>query len=267
MSEISRVLEDVARRRRKALIPFVTAGDPDAATTEALLPALQDAGADVIEIGVPFSDPVADGVVIQASSQRALRGGMTTAKTLDIVRRARRRVSCPIVLMGYTNPVLRYGVDRLARDAASAGVNGFILVDLPPEEAEPARRALRQNGIDLIFLLTPASPGERIARVAARASGFIYYVAYTGVTGARAAVHSEVGASVRRIRKRTRLPVMVGFGVRTPEQARSLAAVADGVIVGSALIRGMEGVASRGGRVRKAAAFVESLRRGLDRAA
>ncbi|MBI2061617.1 MAG: tryptophan synthase subunit alpha [Nitrospirae bacterium] len=264
MSGIQRRLRSLRGRGRKALVPFVTAGDPDLRFTEAVIPELERAGADMIEIGVPFSDPVADGVVIQASAQRALKKGVSLRKVLALVRRVRPKVSCPLILMGYANPFLSYGIERVARDAAASGVDGFILIDLPPEEAEPARRAFKSRGLDLIFLLTPASPKERIALVARQASGFIYFVSYTGVTGAGTARDKQVAPHVRRIRARSKLPVLIGFGIRDPKQARALAHSADGVAVGTALIKEIEKAASAKSRLARAHSFVGSIRKALD---
>lgn len=236
MSRIGKKFEELRSRGEKALVTFITAGDPDLATTARLIGVLAEAGADIIELGVPFSDPMADGPTIQRSSERALLGGTTLPALLDTVKAARRTSQVPILLMGYYNPVLSYGVEQFATDAAAAGVDGLLIVDLPPEESGEVREHLARAGLDLIPLLTPTSDDRRIDLVARQGSGFIYYVSVTGVTGARREVSASVAGSVARIRARTDLPVAVGFGISTPEQAARMAAVADGAVVGSALV-------------------------------
>jgi tryptophan synthase alpha chain len=222
---------------RAALVTFVTAGDPDPATALAIVRALPAAGADVIELGMPFTDPMADGPAIQASSQRALKAGMTLAKTLDLVRAFRAGDdTTPIVLMGYYNPIYVYGVDRFLTDAKAAGVDGLIVVDLPPEEdAELCLPALH-IGLNFIRLATPTTDDRRLPAVLANTSGFVYYVSITGITGTAAPDAARVGEAVARIKRHTGLPVAVGFGVRTAQHARAIAAGADGVVVGSALV-------------------------------
>lgn len=222
---------------RAALVTFVTAGDPDPATALAIVRALPAAGADVIELGMPFTDPMADGPAIQASSQRALKAGMTLAKTLDLVRAFRAGDdTTPIVLMGYYNPIYVYGVDRFLTDAKAAGVDGLIVVDLPPEEdAELCLPAL-DAGLNFIRLATPTTDDRRLPAVLANTSGFVYYVSITGITGTAAPDAARVGEAVARIKRHTGLPVAVGFGVRTAQHARAIAAGADGVVVGSALV-------------------------------
>lgn len=222
---------------RAALVTFLTAGDPDAATSLAILKALPGAGADVIELGMPFSDPMADGPAIQASSQRALKAGQTMAETFDIVRAFRAGDDAtPIVLMGYYNPIYIYGVDRFLAQARAAGVDGLIVVDLPPEEdAELCLPALAA-GLNFIRLATPTTDDKRLPAVLNNTSGFVYYVSITGITGMAAPDTSRVSAALARIKRHTSLPVAVGFGVRTAEQARAIAEGADGVVVGSALV-------------------------------
>ena len=222
---------------RAALVTFLTAGDPDPMTSLTILKALPETGADVIELGMPFTDPMADGPAIQMASQRALKSGMTLAKTLDLVRAFRTGDDdTPIVLMGYYNPIYIYGVDRFLSDAKSAGVDGLIIVDLPPEEdAELCLPAL-QAGLNFIRLATPTTDDKRLPAVLANTSGFVYYVSITGITGAAKPDPSRVGEAVARIKRHTALPVAVGFGVRTAEDARAIAANADGVVVGSALV-------------------------------
>lgn len=265
MSRLAATFRGLARNGRKALITFVTAGDPDLATTGRLIPLLAKAGADVIELGVPFSDPMADGPTIQLSSERALAAGTTLGAILDTVREARRTTHVPIILMGYFNPIFRYGAERFAADAAAAGVDGVLLVDLPPEEGGEFRAQARRHGLDLIYLLSPTSDAGRIDRVAREGSGFIYYVSVTGVTGARGELPADLFAAVRQVRERVRLPVAVGFGIADPEQAGRVAEVADGVVVGSAIVRLFE---RYGGEelLSRVPEFVATLRAGIDRA-
>jgi tryptophan synthase alpha chain len=222
---------------RAALVTFLTAGDPDPTTSLAILNALPAAGADVIELGMPFTDPMADGPAIQASSLRALKAGQTLKKTLEMVRAFRRADDAtPIVLMGYYNPIYIYGVDRFLADATSAGVDGLIVVDLPPEEDDELCLPALAAGLNFIRLATPTTDDRRLPAVLANTSGFVYYVSITGITGAAAPDPSKVGSAVARIKRHTKLPVAVGFGVRTAEHAQAIAAGADGVVVGSALV-------------------------------
>jgi tryptophan synthase alpha chain len=225
------------REGRAALITFVTAGDPDPATSLDILRALPPAGADVIELGMPFTDPMADGPAIQASSLRALKAGQNVKKTLAMVAAFRQGdASTPIVLMGYYNPIYIYGVARFLVDAKAAGVDGLIVVDLPPEEDEELCLPALKAGLNFIRLATPTTDDKRLPAVLANTSGFVYYVSITGITGAAAPDTGKVASAVDRIKRHTGLPVAVGFGVRTPAQARTIAAVADGVVVGSALV-------------------------------
>lgn len=230
---------------RAGFVAYVMAGDPDAATTLTVLQGLPAAGADIIELGFPFSDPMADGPAIQRAALRALAGKMTLAGTLDLVRAFRKDdPATPIVLMGYLNPILTYGVETFADDAAQAGVDGMIVVDVPPEEAGPIADALDRAGVALIRLAAPTTDDARLAVVVRRTSGFVYYVSLAGVTGVKAVDAASVGPAVERIRKASGLPVAVGFGIRTPEQAAAVARVADAAVVGSALVdAGAEAVA------------------------
>jgi len=226
---------------RAALVTFVTAGDPDFATSLAILSALPAAGADVIELGMPFTDPMADGPAIQAASQRALKAGQTLAKTLDMVRAFRNTDDAtPIVLMGYYNPIYIYGVARFLGDAKSAGVDGLIVVDLPPEEDDELCLPALKAGLNFVRLATPTTDDRRLPTVLTNTSGFVYYVSITGITGAATPDPSNVAAAVARIKRHTQLPVAVGFGVRTAEHARAIAAGADGVVVGSALVSALK---------------------------
>lgn len=247
MSRIAQRFKELSRDGRAAFVPFVTAGDPDPDTTLALLERLPQAGADLIEIGVPFSDPMADGPAIQASSQRALKGGMTVAKVLELVRRFRRADrTTPVVLMGYYNPIHHYGSARFAKDAAEAGVDGLITVDLPPEEDEVLRVPAHAQGLDIIRLATPTTDAKRLETVLSGASGFLYYVSIAGVTGTKSYAAGEVEAAVARLKGRSDLPCAVGFGIRTPEQAAEIARFADAAVVGSAVVQRLADGAARG---------------------
>ena len=222
---------------RKAFISFITAGDPDPETSFSILSGLPAAGADIIELGMPFTDPMADGPAIQAASQRALEAGQTLEKTLAMVARFRAEDdTTPLVLMGYYNPIFIYGVDQFIVDAVAAGVDGLIIVDLPPEEDSELCLPAMEGGLNFIRLATPTTDDARLPDVLKNTSGFVYYVSITGITGSAAPDVSEVSDSVARIKRHTELPVAVGFGIRTPEQAGTIASVADGAVVGSALV-------------------------------
>jgi tryptophan synthase alpha chain len=241
-TRIDRRFAELKEQDRAALVTFLTAGDPDPETSLAILRAIPAAGADVVELGMPFTDPMADGPAIQMSSQRALKAGQTLKKTLDMVRTFRQGDDAtPLVLMGYYNPIYIYGVDRFLRDAKSAGVDGLIVVDLPPEEdAELCLPALKA-GLNFIRLATPTTDDKRLPAVLANTSGFVYYVSITGITGTATPDPGKVAAAVARIKRHTSLPVAVGFGVRTAEQASMIASGADGVVVGSALVNALKG--------------------------
>jgi tryptophan synthase alpha chain len=242
-SGISAALARAKAEGRPALVPFVTAGYPNLEMTERLLPALVEGGADVIEIGIPFSDPIADGVTVQRTSQVALANGTTLEDAIEVVRKARvNGITTPIVFMGYFNPFYHYGIERLAKDAAAAGVDGFIIPDLPTEESDEILEALRANGRDLIFLVAPTSTEDRIREVANRASGFVYCVSLTGVTGARDSLADDLPAYIARVRQHTDLPLIVGFGISTPEHVLEIAKIADGVVIASALINHLDRV-------------------------
>ena len=240
---MSRIGERFARRRaerKPAFVAFLTAGDPSLERTVDLAGELDGAGVDVLELGVPFSDPIADGPVIQRASERALARGITLAHVLDVVRRVRRRSGIPVVLFSYANPLLRYGVEKLTRDARDAGVDGVLVTDLPPEEADGWLERARACDLDTVFLAAPTSPDERLRRVAAASRGFVYAISRTGVTGERDALSEDARPLVARLRQLTPEPVALGFGIGTPEQVKAAAEVADGVVVGSALVRYLE---------------------------
>jgi len=240
MSRIEDKFAYLKGRGETALVTFVTAGDPDLAATEEIVLQLERSGCDLIELGVPFSDPMADGPTIQLSSERALASGTTLPGILELVKRLRMRTQVPIVLMGYFNPIFIYGAERFAVDAAAAGVDGLLVVDLPPEEAAELKGATDQSGLDLIFLLTPTSDSSRVEAVSRLGRGFIYYVSVAGVTGARSAVADTLAARVTSVRDELNLPLVVGFGISDPSQAAQVAKVADGVVVGSALVKYFE---------------------------
>src|ERR1700722_6421186 len=249
MTRIDNRFAALRQEGRAALVTFVTAGDPDPATSLAILRALPGAGADIIEIGMPFTDPMADGPAIQASGLRALKGGQTTRRTLGLVADFRKEdATTPLILMGYYNPIYIYGVDSFLRDAKTAGIDGLIVVDLPPEEdAELCLPALKA-GLNFVRLATPTTDDKRLPAVLANTSGFVYYVSITGITGAAAPDARKVGAAVARIKRHTQLPVCVGFGIRTPEAAGGIARHAEGAVVGTALVDALRGSLDAEGR-------------------
>ena len=266
MSRIATRFATLAQRKRTALIPFVTAGDPSPAATVPVMHAMVEAGADILELGVPFSDPMADGPVIQRAGERALAAGMSFDKVLDIVREFRSDDdTTPVVLMGYLNPLEAAGYARAAESAAAAGVDGLITVDLPPEEAQDLVREIRANGMDPVFLVSPTSGDERIARICGEASGFVYYVSLKGVTGAASLDVDEVAERMARIRRATDLPVGVGFGIRDGDSAARIARVSDAVVVGSAVVSRVEANAGNPDALPGIlAAFIRELRGAMD---
>ena len=264
MNRIDRVFSRQRAAGRTVLVPYVTTGDPSLASTSSILDALVDAGADLIELGVPFSDPMADGPVIQRASERALAQGVGLRDALDVVAQFRERNrDTPLVLMGYANPIEAMGVDAFVRRAREAGVDGVIVVDYPPEEAAEFAQRLSAHGIAPIFLVAPTTPASRIERIAALASGYVYYVSLKGVTGAGHLDTRDVAAKLDEIRRRIALPVGVGFGIRDAESARAIAAHADAVVIGSRIIAEIENGPAADAPAR-AAAFVAMIRRALD---
>jgi tryptophan synthase alpha chain len=240
---------ELKKQDRAAFITFLMAGDPDPATSLAIIRALPKAGADIIEIGMPFTDPMADGPAIQAAGLRALKAGMTLKKTLAMVREFRTGDAItPLVLMGYYNPIYIHGVDKFLTDAKSAGVDGLIIVDLPPEEDTELCLPAMRAGLNFIRLATPTTDDKRLPAVLANTSGFVYYVSITGITGSASADTAVVGEAVARIKRHTKLPVCVGFGIRTPEAARGIAQRADGAVVGTALVDALRGSLDAEGR-------------------
>ncbi|HXP83407.1 MAG TPA: tryptophan synthase subunit alpha [Bryobacteraceae bacterium] len=254
-TRLEALFERSRAEKRAALIGYITAGDPTPAETSALVAALERGGVDLIELGVPFSDPIADGPVIQRGADRALKAGTNVAKVLEIARQIRSASQVPLLLFTYMNPVLRYGWDRLARDAKAAGIDGLLLTDLSVEEANPFIGVMRAGGLDTVFLAAPTSTDARLQLVSEYSSGFVYLVSRTGVTGERAELSDSIAPLIERMRRVTKLPLAVGFGISTPEQAGAVAAMADGVIVGSALVRMIEQHATPG----ELEAFARSL--------
>ncbi|MDB5108566.1 MAG: trpA [Candidatus Binatus sp.] len=247
-------------RAEAALVPFIVCGDPDLDTTRKLVLELEARGADLIELGVPFSDPTADGPANQRSLARGLGAGASLAAILAMVSELRAQTQIPLILYGYYNPIFHYGCERLCADAARAGIDAMLVVDLPPEEADELKRPARANGLDLIYLLAPTTPIERSRKIARAATGFLYYVAVTGVTGARTSLQSDLGERMRELRSVTDLPLGVGFGISTPEQAAEVAKLADAVVVGSAISLLIEQHGKSGDVVTAVGDFVAALK-------
>lgn len=257
MSRISAAFEKCKKEKRAAFIPFIMAGDPSLAASQEILNALPDAGADIVELGIPFSDPMADGPVIQAAGLRALKAGATLKKVLELTRNFRaKHANVPLVLMGYINPLFIYGYEAFARDAAAAGVDGIIIVDLPPEEADEIEPYLTKNNIALVRLIAPTSVPGRLPLLTKHAQGYLYYVSITGITGAASAKPADITKQVATIRAATKLPICVGFGIKTAADVKAFAPHADGVVVGSALVKKIEETKAD---VKKTAAFVKEL--------
>ena len=265
MTRLQHRLEDLRASGRKALVPFVTAGDPSLAATVPVMHALVEAGADVIELGVPFSDPMADGPVIQRSSERALARGVGLKRVLALVEAFRETdAATPVVLMGYLTPVEIRSVATFAAAAAEAGVDGVLLVDLPPEEADEYRAAFDRHGLALISLASPTTPQARLERLCTQAEGYLYYVSFAGVTGADRLDAGDAAGHLQAIRAMARIPVFAGFGIRDAASAAAMAAHADGVVVGSALVATLEGSADEADAARRAGDFLRPLRGALD---
>ncbi len=263
VDRISTAFERCRARGEAALVTYVMAGDPDVAASKSMALACAEGGADLLELGIPFSDPIADGPTIQHAAERALAAGTTTGDVLAVAAAVRARSQVPIALMGYLNPILAHGVPRFARDCARAGVDALIVPDLLPEEAGEIAPALAARGIRTVFLLAPTSGPERIEAAARAATGFLYFVSVTGVTGARKPAPAEIGPLVEAVRARSSVPVVIGFGVSTPAQARALGGLADGVVVGSAIVRQIAEGGSRAARSRRVVRLVRSLKRAL----
>ncbi len=240
MGRIERKFRDLKKRDEKALIAYLTAGDPNLKKTKEIILSLDSAGVDILEIGVPFSDPTADGPIIQAASRRALKNGATLSSILDMAESVRESSDIPIVLFGYYNPILNYGNERFAKRAKTSGVDGILVVDLPPEESAELRKYTDRSGIDFISLVAPTTPSKRIRKISRNARGFLYYISITGITGTARPQVSDIKREMKRIKGITTLPVVVGFGISTREQAGELAPYADGIVIGSAFVRLIE---------------------------
>ena len=260
ISKLDRTFAQLRQRGEKALITYVMAGDPSLQETEQLVVELEQAGADIIELGVPFSDPIADGPIIQQAAERALRSGTSLRAILSMVARLRVRTKIPLVLMAYYNSIHAFGPERFCQESAQVGVDGLILPDMPPDEAGPLKGPAAAAGLPLIFLLAPTSTAERRTFVARQSQGFVYYVSLTGITGAKLLNLADVGKNVEKIRKVTKVPVAVGFGVATPEDAAKIATIADGVIVGSSIVKQIDAHRQKPEMVKHVAEFVRSLK-------
>jgi tryptophan synthase alpha chain len=260
---IERKFRDLKQTNEKALVVYLTAGDPDMQTTRGLILALEDAGVDIIEIGVPFSDPTADGPVIQAASQRSLHKGTTLSGILDMIESLRPVSEIPIVLFGYYNPIYSFGNERFAASAQRAGVDGILVVDLPPEESRELRRYTDPAGIDFISLIAPTTSDSRIARIADNATGFLYYISIMGVTGTAQPLMQNIEVDVERIRKISALPLVIGFGISTPAQAAAVATCADGVVIGSAFVSIIQEHGAKDDLIQIASSFVRDIKKAL----
>jgi len=259
MNRIDKKFRELKKLKRKALIAFFTAGDYGLANTKKLVLEFASRGVDIIELGVPFSDPVADGPTIQISSERALKRGTKLKDIIAAVKDLRKKTEVPIVLMGYYNPILKYGVDRFVSDCSKGGIDGVIIPDLPPEESADLIGPSRKKGFATIFLLSPTSTTRRIKLVSGRSRGFIYYVSLTGITGARSSLPAELAQRVRLIKRHSKLPVCVGFGVSSPGQVRQVCRAADGVIVGSAVVKEIERNSGKKRFIRNVGEYVQKL--------
>lgn len=265
MGRIADAFDNARKENRAALVIYLCAGDPDLGSTEDLVVAAAEAGADVIELGVPFSDPTADGPAIQRAAERSLRGGTTLAKVLRTVRAIRERTDVPILLFGYYNPILAYGEAKLVDDAADCGADGFLVVNLPPEESESLRRPAVERGLDFVPLVAPTSNPERIAQAAEVATSFIYYVSVTGVTGSKAADLASASERAAALQREVGKPVAIGFGVKTQEDVKTVAPHVDGVVVGSAIVSTIENASNHDEAVASVRTLVSELAHGLSR--
>lgn len=264
MSRIGERFESLKKANQKALVAFITAGDPDLATTQDMFKVIEESGADLIELGVPFSDPLADGPVIQASSQRSLKAGTSLKKIIELVKEIRKDSQLPIVLMTSFNPVWVYGQDKFVTDASAAGVDGLIIPDLPPEEAGEFYALASAQSIDVIYLLAPTSTPDRIEMISSKSRGFIYYVSITGVTGTKSGEEGQLAQKVGDIKKVASQPVLVGFGISGPEQAKAASEISDGVIVGSAIVKIIDQCTNAEDRRQKVGVFVQGIKQALN---
>jgi tryptophan synthase alpha chain len=264
MGRIEERFKALKKEGRKAFVVYLTAGDPDLKATANLIPALEAAGVDIVEIGVPFSDPTADGPIIQAASQRALKQGATLEKILAMIASLRRTSGIPIVLFGYFNPILSYGTEKFAADAAASGVDGILVVDLPPEESDELRQYTDTSGVAFITLIAPTTDPKRARKILRGAAGFVYFISVTGVTGTAAPRTEDIRRDLARIKQMTTLPIAVGFGISTPAQAAAIAPLADGVVVGSALVRLIADKGGSGDITRAVFSFAAMIRQAID---
>lgn len=264
MNRITATFQRLAAANRKALVTYLTAGDPDPETSFAILRAACDAGLDILELGIPFSDPTADGPVIQEASQRALKAGMTLTKTLELAARLRKEVETPILLFGYYNPLFKFGLERLAQAAQAAGVDGLLVVDLPPEEAGPLKAALAGTNISLVFLVAPTTRPDRVQMIAQETSGFLYLITKAGTTGEGGIDLEAIRRHAAEVKAVSPLPVCLGFGIRNGDDAQRLAPMADGIVVGSALINVITHAPTAPDLPERLAAKIHDLRQGLD---
>jgi tryptophan synthase alpha chain len=263
MGRIEKKFQELKQKNKKALVVYLTAGDPDLPTTEALISALAAAGVDILEIGVPFSDPTADGPVIQAASLRAIKSGATLVEILNMIERIREVSDIPIVLFGYYNPIFIFGCEAFALRAKAAGVDGILVVDLPPEEAAELRRHTDRAGIEFISLIAPTTSDGRIRWITEKAAGFLYYISVTGVTGTAKPNVEDIQRDVARIRKASDLPVVVGFGISTPGQAAAIANHADGIVIGSAIVKMIEESTGRADLIPRVLSFAGAIKKAM----
>jgi tryptophan synthase alpha chain len=263
MGRIQQKFNNLKKRGEKALVAYLTAGDPSLEKTQELIVALDEAGVDVLEIGVPFSDPTADGPTIQAASQRSLQRGTTLSAIFQMLETVRKYTEIPIVLFGYYNPIFIYGAERFAKQAKKSGVDGILVVDLPPEESQELRHHTDRTDIDFISLIAPTTSSERIGKISQRSTGFLYYVSITGVTGTDKPVVADIKMEMKRIREQTKMPVVVGFGITTPEQASEISLHADGVVIGSAFVRLIEEHGNKNNLVNIVCSYAKDIKTSL----
>lgn len=264
MNRIEATFENLRTQKKKALVPYIMAGDPDLETTENLIFEIEHAGGDILELGVPFSDPIADGPTIQRASERALKSKTTLKKVMTLVKRIRKKgASIPIILMTYYNIIFQYGINRFPQDAVSSGIDGIIIPDLPPEEASEFIKEARSSGLDAIFLLAPTSTEDRIKLVTSTSAGFIYYVSMTGITGAKLRNVAEVKGKISKIKEHTDLPIAVGFGISMGDEAKKISRWADGVIIGSALVKLIEANEGKRLLLSRVSRFVRTMKEAI----
>lgn len=259
MNRIDKKFRELRQQNRKGFIAYITAGDPNLRTTVQLIPALERAGVDILELGVPFSDPMADGATNQKAADRALKSGTSLKKILNVVRKVRGKTNLPLILFTYMNPIFRYGWEKFVKDAKKCGVDGVLVLDLPAEESKAERKLLLSNGLKMIYLIAPTSSKNRVRLICKNASGFIYYVSRMGVTGARESVQKDVKQMITKIKQFTKLPVAVGFGISKPEHVREVTKYADAVVVGSAIVSKIEENAGKKNMVHAVSGFVGKL--------